>query len=116
VALVIACLSLAGVPPLAGFMSKWQIFDAGLKTGSTALIILTVFAALNSVFSLGYYFPIINALFRTEAAPPRRTLPAAMRLPIFLLTAAIVVIGLYPSLLDRFVIPAAQALTALFGG
>jgi proton-translocating NADH-quinone oxidoreductase chain N len=115
-ALVIACLSLAGVPPLAGFMSKWQIFDAGLKTDSTALILLTIFAALNSVFSLAYYFPIINALFRTEASPPQCTLSTAMRLPIFILTGAVIVIGLYPSLLDKLVVPAVQALTALFGG
>jgi NADH:ubiquinone oxidoreductase subunit 2 (subunit N) len=97
-------------------MSKWQIFAAGLKTDSTLLILLTVFAALNSVFSLAYYFPIINALFNREAAPPQRTLPAAMRLPIFVLTGAVIVIGLYPTLLDGVVIPAAQALTALFGG
>jgi formate hydrogenlyase subunit 3/multisubunit Na+/H+ antiporter MnhD subunit len=115
-AFVIACLSLAGVPPLAGFVSKWQIFAAGITTDNTSLIVLTIFAAFNSVLSLAYYFPIINALFKTEVAPPQRNLPVTMRLPILLLTAALVVIGLYPSLLDGIVIPAAQTLTMLLGG
>ncbi len=115
-ALVIACLSLAGVPPLAGFMSKWLIFDAGLRAGGITLLLLVIFAALNSVFSLAYYFPIMNAMFRAEPEPPQRALPAAMRLPIMALTAAVIVIGLYPTLLSVFVDPAAHTLMQLFGG
>lgn len=115
-AMVVACLSLAGVPPLAGFVSKWQIFAAGITTDSVVVVILTILAALNSVFSLAYYFPIINALFAKENAPPQRPIPLGMRLPIFLLTAALIIIGLYPSLLDGLVIAATQSLTALFGG
>lgn len=115
-ALVTACLSLAGVPPLAGFMSKWLIFDAGLRAGNTTLLLLVAFAALNSVFSLAYYFPIINALFRPEPEPPRRALPAAMYLPILILTGALIVLGIYPALLNGLVNPAARALITLFGG
>jgi proton-translocating NADH-quinone oxidoreductase chain N len=114
--LVTACLSLAGMPPLAGFMSKWQILDAGLRTDSSALIVVTIFAALNSVFSMAYYLRIINALFREEAVPAPRTLSTAMRLPVFILTGAVILIGLYPMLLDGLVIPATQALVVLFGG
>jgi proton-translocating NADH-quinone oxidoreductase chain N len=40
-ALVIACLSLAGIPPLAGFISKLQIFAAGLETSSPTLCSLS---------------------------------------------------------------------------
>ncbi|HLV35553.1 MAG TPA: proton-conducting transporter membrane subunit [Spirillospora sp.] len=114
-ALIIACLSLAGVPPLAGFMSKWLIFDAGLRVGGATMVLLVIFAALNSVFSLAYYFPIVNALFRTELEPPQRALPTAMQLPVVILTGALLVVGIYPALLDAFVNPAAQALLNLFG-
>lgn len=115
VALIVACLSLAGIPPLAGFMSKWVIFDAGLRAGGTTLL-LVIFAALNSVFSLAYYFPIINATLREAPEPPQRALPAAMRLPILALMAAVMVLGIYPTLLDGLVIPAVHALMKLFGG
>ncbi len=66
-ALILALLSLAGIPPLAGFMSKWQIFAAGVSAGSPLIILLTVFAALNSLFSLAYYLPVVNALFRSPS-------------------------------------------------
>ncbi|MAS34378.1 MAG: hypothetical protein CL610_10245 [Anaerolineaceae bacterium] len=115
-ALVIACLSLAGMPPLAGFMSKWMIFDAGLRVGGTTMLLLVGFAALNSVFSLAYYFPIINALFQPERQPRNRAVPAAMRLPIIILTGAVLVVGIYPTLLDPVVGPAARIFGALFGG
>jgi formate hydrogenlyase subunit 3/multisubunit Na+/H+ antiporter MnhD subunit len=114
--LVVTCLSLAGVPPLAGFMSKWLIFDAGLRAGGTAMLLVVAFAALNSVFSLAYYFPIINALFQPELEPPQNAVPVAMRLPVFLLTGAAILLGIYPPLVDGLVNPAAQVLMRLFGG
>ena len=116
IALVVACLSLAGVPPLAGFMSKWLIFDAGLRAGGVTMLLLVVFAALNSVFSLAYYFPIINALFQPAPDVPPYPLPVAMRWPIFVLSGAVVMIGIYPPLLDGFITPAMQVLTTMFGG
>jgi proton-translocating NADH-quinone oxidoreductase chain N len=115
-ALVIACLSLGGVPPLAGFMSKWLILNAGMQAGGTTMLLLMGFAALNSVFSLAYYFPIINALFQAESESSRRVLPAAMRLPILALTGMVIAVGIYPTVLNAFVNPAAQALMNLFGG
>ncbi len=116
VALVVACLSLAGVPPLAGFMSKWLIFDAVLRAGGATMLALVGFAALNSVFSLAYYFPIINALFRGVPAVPPRPLPIAMRIPVIFLTAAVIGLGVYPTALDGLVNPASQVLMNLFGG
>jgi proton-translocating NADH-quinone oxidoreductase chain N len=115
-ALVIACLSLAGIPPLAGFMSKLQIFAAGLETNNPTLNLLIVFAALNSVFSLAYYFPIINALFQPDTLPLQSKTPAAMRIPIIILTAAVIVFGVAPGLLNGLIVPASHTLMSLFGG
>jgi formate hydrogenlyase subunit 3/multisubunit Na+/H+ antiporter MnhD subunit len=50
--LSVAVLSLGGLPPLAGFMSKWQIFVAGFSTQDPLILGLVLFAALNSVLSL----------------------------------------------------------------
>ena len=64
--LSIALLGLGGLPPLAGFMSKWQILVAGFETRSVVLMVVMVVAALNSVLSLGYYAPLVNAVYRLE--------------------------------------------------
>ena len=66
-ALSIALLGLGGLPPLAGFMSKWQIFVAGFSTQNAWIMALVVFAALNSVLSLGYYAPLVNMMYREKA-------------------------------------------------
>ncbi|MCC6805310.1 MAG: hypothetical protein IT319_20690 [Anaerolineae bacterium] len=113
-ALTLALLSLAGIPPLAGFMSKWQIFIAGISAGSASLVALTVFAALNSVFSLAYYLPVVNALFRSPtvanaAAPP---LPRTVQVPLVLLSAALILVGLPPNTLTQ---TASLSLLGLFG-
>lgn len=95
-----AVLGLGGLPPLAGFMSKWQILVAGAATQSTLMLIVVIFAALNSVLSLGYYAPIVNRMFRREtsqAVENGNRIPWLMVVPIVILTLAIVVIGIWPS-------------------
>ena len=56
-ALTVAVLALGGLPPLAGFMSKWQIFVAGFETRNTVVELLVIFAAANSVLSLAVLRP-----------------------------------------------------------
>jgi proton-translocating NADH-quinone oxidoreductase chain N len=118
-ALVMALLSLAGMPLLAGFISKWQIFIAGIYSQSIWLTVVVVFAAINSVFSLAYYLPIINALYNTEVhehwtnAPD---IPLSMRIPIVVLALSLLVLGIMPGLIDGLINPATSTLFALFGG
>jgi len=56
-------LALGGLPPLAGFMSEWQIFAAGFQTQNLWIDLAVIFAALNSVLSLAYYAPLVNAMY-----------------------------------------------------
>jgi proton-translocating NADH-quinone oxidoreductase chain N len=115
-ALSVALLGLGGLPPLSGFMSKWQIFLAGVR--STPLLWLVIFAGLNSVLSLGYYAPIINRLYRREpSAVVMQGSPVAalMGLPLLLLTLIMVAVGFWPSLVTWLTTPAAQGLLASFG-
>jgi proton-translocating NADH-quinone oxidoreductase chain N len=117
-ALSIAVLGLGGLPPLAGFMSKWQIFVAGFQTHDLLMEGLVVFAALNSVLSLGYYAPLVNAMYRQEpSAVVLQGQPVAlrMRIPLALLALAVIVIGVWPTLLQWLTGPAGAALMAAFG-
>jgi proton-translocating NADH-quinone oxidoreductase chain N len=116
--LSIAVLALGGLPPLAGFMSKWQIFVAGFQTKDLWIELAVIFAALNSVLSLAYYAPLVNAMYRLEASPRVRQgkrLPLAMSLPLVVLGLAVIVIGFWPSLMNWLTVPAGQVILASLG-
>jgi proton-translocating NADH-quinone oxidoreductase chain N len=117
--LSIGLLGLGGLPPLAGFMSEWQIFTAGFLTQEAAIEGLVVFAALMSVMSMAYYVPLINAMYRQEtsqAVEAGAAIPGVILLPLVLLALAVVAIGLWPGLLAWLTAPAGAALLAAFGG
>ncbi len=118
-ALSLAVLALGGLPPLAGFMSKWQIFTAGFATHNHVIDGLVIFAALNSVLSLAYYAPLVNAVYRKEpsAAVQRgAALPRTMVLSLAALSLVIVLLGFWPSLLAGLTAPAGNALLAALHG
>lgn len=117
-ALSIALLGLGGLPPLAGFMSKWQIFVGGFQTQNIWIMLLVVFAALNSVLSLGYYAPLVNAMYRNSPSATvlaSKPLPWTMILPLLVLALAVVVLGVAPDLLSWLTAPAGASLMTMFG-
>jgi proton-translocating NADH-quinone oxidoreductase chain N len=114
----VAVLSLGGLPPLAGFMSKWQIIVAVFQTQNTGMYILGIFIALNSVLSLGYYAPLVNRIYRHEPSKTveeGKPLTLAIGVPLGLLSLAIVVLGFYPALVNWITGPAAASLLSTFG-
>jgi proton-translocating NADH-quinone oxidoreductase chain N len=116
--LSVAVLGLGGLPPLAGFMSKWQIFVAGFATHNLVIDGLVIFAALNSVLSLAYYAPLVNAMYRqepSEAVQRGQPLSVLMIAPLALLALSVLAIGLWPDLLRWLSDPAGSALMAAFG-
>jgi proton-translocating NADH-quinone oxidoreductase chain N len=118
-ALSVAVLALGGLPPLSGFMSKWQIFVAGFETRNAAVEILVVFAAFNSVLSLAYYAPLVNRMYRhhpSAAVAAGRPVSALMGLPLVVMTALVVLLGFWPGLVDAVTHPAAVHLVSIFGG
>jgi NADH:ubiquinone oxidoreductase subunit 2 (subunit N) len=117
-ALSIALLALGGLPPLAGFMSKWQIFVAGFQGSNPWLMGLVIFVALNSVLSLAYYAPVVNMMYRRnlgEVVQQGARIPVAMSIPLVIFALAIVLIGVVPSLMNWLTEPAAQAFLVMFG-
>ena len=61
IATVIAALSLAGIPPAAGFFAKYYVFSSVLSKGYTVLVIIAVAGSLMGVY---YYFRLIFPVFR----------------------------------------------------
>jgi proton-translocating NADH-quinone oxidoreductase chain N len=117
-ALSVALLALGGLPPLSGFMSKWQIVVAGATVRSTPVLWLVIFTGLNSVLSLGYYAPLVNRLYRREpsaAVQAGKPVAALMALPLVVLVLLAVLPGFWPSLLTWLTGPAAVSLLHGFG-
>lgn len=113
-----AVLALGAMPPLAGFMSEWQILLAGARTMDPLMLALVLFTAFNSLLSLGYYAPLVNRLYRKETSEivsAGARIPATMAIPLAGLTLGTVVLGVYPHLAAWLTGPAAAQLAAAFG-
>ena len=94
-------LSLAGIPPLAGFLGKYYIFLSLVESGHYALAALGV---LYSVFGLYYYLRIANAMFvRDPLESSRLPVSLGMRVALGITALATIVIGIYPEPFFRMV-------------
>ncbi|HEY3387865.1 MAG TPA: NADH-quinone oxidoreductase subunit N [Saprospiraceae bacterium] len=58
--LTMSMLSLAGIPPLAGFLGKYYIFSEAIKNG---YVVLTLLAVVASIIGVYYYFKVILAMY-----------------------------------------------------
>ncbi|GAB3200199.1 NADH-quinone oxidoreductase subunit N [Pontibacter aydingkolensis] len=98
-------LSLAGIPLTAGFVGKFYVLAAGVKTD---LWLMVVMLALNSVIGLYYYIKIIAVMFyQTNAGRERQALhPSAYLvsgITIALLAVLLVYVGVYPTSLMQLI-------------
>jgi NADH-quinone oxidoreductase subunit N len=99
VLMLIFMLSLAGIPPLAGFYGKYFIFLSLIESGHYALAGTGV---LYSVFGLYYYLKIANAMFMKQPEAGEEKLPVsyAMRAALGVTAFATIFIGILP---NRFI-------------
>jgi proton-translocating NADH-quinone oxidoreductase chain N len=116
-ALSVALLGLGGLPPLGGFMSKWQIFVAGVHTGNPVAIALVVFGVLNSLLSLGYYAPLVSIMYRnapSAVVSAGARIPRAMVVPLVALALLVIAFGVWPALANGLTGPASKVVLAIF--
>jgi NADH-quinone oxidoreductase subunit N len=66
-AMLIFMFSMAGIPPLAGFFSKWYVFFAAIEAGLFGLAVIGVLASVVGAF---YYIRIIKVMYFDEAEAP----------------------------------------------
>lgn len=93
--LTIFLLSLAGLPPLAGFIGKYYVFAAAIQG---KFIMLTIFAAINSVIAAYYYFRIIRLMYLTLATGPAFAAPSkALTVALWTLFLSVLALGIFPS-------------------
>jgi formate hydrogenlyase subunit 3/multisubunit Na+/H+ antiporter MnhD subunit len=94
-----AGLSLAGIPPLNGFNSKWIIYVAAFESGH---YVLGIFAMVASLFTLAAILKFAHAAFMGSpgaAAEHAHEAPATMLVPMLVLAAGSFAVGMMPGLL-----------------
>ncbi|MDH4123082.1 MAG: NADH-quinone oxidoreductase subunit N [Thermoplasmata archaeon] len=115
--MAIFVLSLAGIPPLAGFYSKFVLFSSAVFEASGAyswLIWLAVAGILNSALSLFYYARIIKSMYVDKGESTERLpVPMSIKIVIAIALIATIVIGIYPEPFLSASLGAAEALNNL---
>ena len=111
--MAIFMLSLAGIPPLAGFFGKFYLFSAALHAGANqALLWLVALGLVGSFVSLYYYLLVLKAIFvdvsSVASAEPRERMRAVslQESTVTLLGAAVVLLGVMPNILASRILAA----------
>ncbi|MCK5059393.1 MAG: NADH/ubiquinone/plastoquinone (complex I), partial [Candidatus Aminicenantes bacterium] len=111
-----AALSMVGLPPLAGFFSKWYLALGTIKNSDwLLLVVILVSSLLNAV----YFFRILEKVYmrprnadsqEEETVIKREEVGASMLLPTLILAAGLIVLGLLNAFIVKgiieFIIPA----------
>jgi NADH-quinone oxidoreductase subunit N len=96
-AMAIAMMSLAGIPPLAGFMAKYNLFVLTAEGGYTWLVIVAV---IGSMISIYFYFKPILASYFSEGEPQHKIESSLnFKINIILCSVLMIVLGFLPQLI-----------------
>jgi NADH-quinone oxidoreductase subunit N len=98
-AMTVALLSLAGIPPLAGFFAKYYVFTVAFQSGHIGLVFLAVVTSLIGVY---YYFRIIIAMYlRSSDISTSIEIPVLHRILLVVCLIGSILLGLFPELVIR---------------
>jgi multicomponent Na+:H+ antiporter subunit D len=97
-AFAVASLSMIGVPPVAGFVSKWYLLNGALEIQNLPIVIVLM---LSTILNAAYFAPItIKAFFQGRKSGWSRSdikeAPATMVVPIVIAASISIVLGLFP--------------------
>ncbi len=104
-AFALASLSMIGMPPVCGFVSKWYIVNGSLQAGQIGLLVALL---LSTLLNAGYFVPIFYRAFMLPPAPNANIeqyneAPATMVIPLCLTGAISLLLGLYPQVFLNFI-------------
>jgi len=98
-ALTLCLISLIGMPPAAGFMAKFYLFNAAVQNG---LLWLVVIAVINSVISAYYYLRVVKVMWFGEPVTAGGVASSrGLRLALVLCCLGVLLMGVVPNLLMK---------------
>ena len=108
----IMSLSIMGLPPLVGFVSKWYISLGVIESGRWPYVLVII---VNTLMEFVYFIRIINISYFGEVTTPinTREAPLSMLLPTVALAVSCVIFGIFVSPLRAFLDP---IISVLLGG
>ncbi len=80
IALTVLILSVAGIPPLGGFIGKLEVIDAGLRADLLPLVVLLI---LSTVVSMGYYLRLIAIMWFNDPAESFEATDASVTMTMY---------------------------------
>ncbi len=91
--LTMLMLSLAGIPPLAGFLGKYYIFSEAIRNGYP---ILTILAVITSIIGVYYYFKVIMAMYTRQPDETEIRSPLMYTIVMVICVALSLLLGVWP--------------------
>ncbi len=113
--MMLAMFSLGGIPPFAGFFSKFFIFVGACHQGSVAIYALVLIALVNTIISLYYYLLVVKAMFlrQDDCVIPTIKSHWTERAGLILCVAGVILIGLI-SCIYAYINGSVEAISAMF--
>jgi multicomponent Na+:H+ antiporter subunit D len=94
----IAALSMIGVPPVGGFISKWFLLVGALDAAQIGIVVVLL---LSTILNIGYFAPVVYSAFFGKPADPHAydgvgEAPLTMVVPLLITASLSVAAGIYP--------------------
>jgi NADH-quinone oxidoreductase subunit N len=110
-ALVMAGLSFAGVPPFGGFIGKYLVFTAAIEANLSWLAVIGV---LTSVLQTAYLFRLIYVMYGKKSKDGTAVKESKrILIPIFILAGSLIILGLFPSIVLNLIHPVVHQLQSI---
>ena len=111
-AFTVGAFSLVGLPPFAGFPSKFLIIRAVLAKQQVLFTVLVGLVLLGTVIEGVYFFRVVQTIYfrKGKSNPERKKAPFTALIPIFVLVTLIIIIGIFPRFITDILNSAASEL------
>lgn len=100
-ALVIGAMSIIGVPPTCGFFSKWYLITGAISAGQYVFVGALIFSSLINVvlffrvFEIAFFEPLADHHADGFLQEPMREAPLSMLVPLYIVAAGLIMVGIY---------------------